>query len=152
VLRAGSCCSSGSFVVDRAVARRERGPRARRRGRQRESQLAMEFAFLRDLVLVLGVSVASVFLLGKIKLPSLPRFLLAGVIVGPHGLRLIAGVHEVERLAEVGAVFLLFSVGVDFSLDKLVRIRREVMLGGSLQVLLTGAAFALLALAVGQPL
>src|SRR5262245_51817809 len=112
----------------------------------------MEFAFLRDLVVVLGVSVASVFLLGKLRLPSLAGFLLTGVIVGPHGLGLISGVHDVERIAEVGAVFLLFSVGVDFSLEKLVRIRREALVGGSLQVLLTGAAFAGLALLLKQPL
>ncbi|MFO0980895.1 MAG: cation:proton antiporter [Planctomycetota bacterium] len=112
----------------------------------------MSHDFLEDLVLVLAVSVVSVYVLGKLKLPSLAGFLLTGAVVGPHGLRLIAGVQQVERIAEVGAVFLLFSVGVDFSLGRLARIRREVLLGGSLQVVLTGAAFAGLALVLGQPL
>jgi CPA2 family monovalent cation:H+ antiporter-2 len=64
-------------------------------------------------------------------------FLLTGILIGPHGLRLIGAVHEVEMLAEIGIVLLLFTIGIEFSFGHLLRIKKSVLLGGSLQVVLT---------------
>lgn len=58
-------------------------------------------------------------------------------MAGPHGFGLIAGVHEVEILAEVGIVLLLFTIGIEFSIEELLRIKRQVLVGGALQVGLT---------------
>jgi CPA2 family monovalent cation:H+ antiporter-2 len=60
--------------------------------------------------------------------------------LGPHGLGLIAADKEVKDLAEIGVVMLLFTIGIEFSLKDLIRIKRAVLMGGSLQVLLTLAA------------
>jgi CPA2 family monovalent cation:H+ antiporter-2 len=66
-------------------------------------------------------------------------FLLAGVVIGPHQLGLIADQHTVEAAAEVGVILLLFTIGIEFSIERLNRIRRWILLGGGLQVVLTSA-------------
>jgi CPA2 family monovalent cation:H+ antiporter-2 len=67
-------------------------------------------------------------------------FLLTGILAGPHGLGLLKAVHEVEVLAEIGVVLLLFTIGIEFSLKNLLRIKKSVLMGGSVQVLLTFVA------------
>ncbi|GIW70767.1 MAG: sodium/hydrogen exchanger [Planctomycetota bacterium] len=111
-----------------------------------------EFEFLRDLVVVFGLGVAVVFIFTKLRLPSLIGFLATGAVVGPYGLQLVHDRHSVELLAEIGIVILLFAVGVEFSLGALLRLGRVVLLGGTLQVVLTGGAAALAALALGLAL
>ena len=61
-------------------------------------------------------------------------FCLTGVLVGPYGFGPIKAVHEVELLAEIGVVLLLFTIGIEFSLKRLLQIRRSILMGGSLQV------------------
>ena len=97
----------------------------------------MELAFLKDMVMVFGVSAISVFVLNRIKVPPLVGFIIAGVLIGPSGLGLIKDVHEIEALAEVGIILLLFTIGIEFSLKKLIRIRNIVLLSGGAQVILT---------------
>jgi CPA2 family monovalent cation:H+ antiporter-2 len=82
--------------------------------------------------------------------PTIVGFLLTGIIAGPHGLGLIKAVHEVETLAEIGVVLLLFTIGIEFSLKSLVQVRRSVLLGGSLQVLLTIIVALVIARLFGQ--
>ena len=62
---------------------------------------------------------------------------MTGILAGPRGLRLIKAVHDVEILAEIGIVLLLFTIGIEFSLKKLLQIKKLVLVGGSLQVFLT---------------
>jgi len=64
-------------------------------------------------------------------------FLISGILAGPHGLGLISGAHEVEILAEIGVALLLFTIGIELSFAKLFEIRKSVLIGGSVQVLLT---------------
>lgn len=110
----------------------------------------MTIPLLTDIVVILGLSLGVILLFQRARVPLVLGFLLTGIIAGPHGLGLIHRVHEVEVLAEVGVILLLFSIGIEFSLGSLVRIWRSVVLGGSLQVGLTGAATFLLARAFGQ--
>jgi CPA2 family monovalent cation:H+ antiporter-2 len=110
----------------------------------------MAIPLLSDLVIILGLSLAVILFLQRVRLPLVLVFLITGVVAGPHGLGLIRAVHEVEILAEVGVIVLLFSIGIEFSLKSLVRIWRTVILGGALQVLLTAATAFLLARAFGQ--
>ena len=110
----------------------------------------MTIPLLTDVVVILGLSLGVILLSQRARLPLVLGFLLTGVIAGPHGLGLIKAVHEVEVLAEVGVILLLFSIGIEFSLGSLVRIWRSVILGGSLQVVLTGGATFFLARAFGQ--
>ncbi len=103
-----------------------------------------EFGILRDLVVIFAVAVVVVALLQKVGVPSIAGFIVAGVLVGPHGFALIRDVHQVELLAEVGVVLLLFGIGLELSLDRLKRLWQPILIGGALQVGLTIlGAFAL---------
>jgi CPA2 family monovalent cation:H+ antiporter-2 len=110
----------------------------------------MTIPLLTDVVIILGLSLGVILLFQRFRLPLVLGFLLTGIIAGPHGLGLVRAVHEVEVLAEVGVILLLFSIGIEFSLGNLVRIWRSVVLGGGLQVGLTGTAAWILARALGQ--
>jgi monovalent cation:H+ antiporter-2, CPA2 family len=76
--------------------------------------------FLADLVIVFAVAAAIVFVFGQFRLPSVVGLLVAGVLVGPYGLSLVSDLHVVEVLAEIGVVVLLFTVGLEFSLSRLL--------------------------------
>jgi len=82
--------------------------------------------------------------------PTIVGFFLTGMLAGPHGLGLISAVHEVEILAEVGVVLLLFTIGIEFSLKNLLQVKRSLLIGGSMQVLLTLLAAFAIARQIGQ--
>ena len=92
---------------------------------------------LRDIVVLMVVSIPIIILLTRIGLPTVIGFLLAGVIIGPFGLGLVHEAHEVETISQIGIVLLLFTIGLEFSVTKMLNIRREAVLGGGLQVLFT---------------
>ena len=108
-----------------------------------------EFEFLRDLLLLFGLGVVVVMLFHRINLPPIVGFLMTGVLCGPYGFGLIQNVHDVEALAEVGVILLLFTVGIEFSIEQLIRLRRFLFIGGSAQVLGTIALVAVLARVFG---
>jgi CPA2 family monovalent cation:H+ antiporter-2 len=97
----------------------------------------MEFEFLKSLEVIFIASAAVILLLFKLKVPPLIGFIIAGIIIGPHGVGLIKDTHFIQILAEIGVVLLLFTIGIEFSMTKLVRIRKAVLGGGGTQVLLT---------------
>ncbi|RLS79541.1 MAG: hypothetical protein DWI03_01410, partial [Planctomycetota bacterium] len=76
--------------------------------------------FLSDLLVVFAVATAVVFAFGQARVPSVVGLLVAGVLVGPYGLSLVSDVKVVELLAEIGVVVLLFTVGLEFSMSRLV--------------------------------
>src|SRR5215475_10317501 len=99
--------------------------------------------FLRELIIVLTATIAIVFVFQKLPLPTIVGFLLTGVIIGPHGFQLIQNVDQVERLAEIGVVLLLFTIGLEFSLETILSVQRRLVWAGLLQILLTtGVVFA----------
>ena len=103
----------------------------------------MEIPLLYDICIIFGLSIGVLLICHRLSVPSIVGFLLTGLIAGPHGLGLIQADREVEILAEIGVILLLFTIGIEFSLRNLLQIRRAVLLGGSLQVGLTLiAAFA----------
>lgn len=79
-------------------------------------------------------------------------FMLSGIVIGPSGLALIQDASQVEILAEIGVCLLLFTVGLEFSLRRIVEMRRTVFLGGGLQVVLTIVATTAMFAAFGRPL
>lgn len=111
----------------------------------------MEIPLLNDVVVIFVLSIAVTFICHRFKLPAIVGFLLTGILAGPHGLGLVSAVHEVEILAEIGVVLLLFTIGMEFSLSALMAIKKQVLLGGSLQVILTTGASALVAHMLGRP-
>lgn len=94
----------------------------------------MEIPILKEVVIILGLSVLIILLFQRFKMPSILGFLITGIVAGPNGLGLIKASHEVEILAETGIIFLLFVIGIEFSLKSLMKIRKTVLVGGSMQV------------------
>lgn len=98
---------------------------------------------LKDLAVIFAVSLVVILVFHRFKLPPLPGFIVAGVLLGPNALALVPEVHRVEALAEVGVILLLFTIGIEFSLGRLKEMGRQVLGAGSLQmgftVLATGA-------------
>ncbi|MFP4369275.1 MAG: cation:proton antiporter, partial [Candidatus Kapaibacterium sp.] len=92
---------------------------------------------LTEIVIIFGVSLLVVLIFNKLKLPPIVGFLLTGIIAGPHGFKLVSAIHEVEVLAEIGVILILFSIGIEFSFTKLMRIKKNIFIGGSVQVLTT---------------
>jgi len=109
----------------------------------------VELVYLRDLVIILGVGVVIVTVFHKLRLPAIAGFILAGVIVGPQGLGFIDDIHQVEVLAEFGVALLLFSIGLELSLEKLKRLWKLITFGGTLQVGLSIVAVYIIARSFG---
>jgi len=97
----------------------------------------MEIKLLQDIAIIFGLAIIVLQVCHRIKIPAIIGFLVTGAMVGPHGLHLLKSVHEVELLAEIGVVLLLFTIGLEFSIKELFRLKRQVLIGGSLQVILT---------------
>ena len=104
-----------------------------------------EIYYLKDLVIVLGAAIVVVTALRRAGVPSIAGFILTGALVGPTALGLVDDTHQVEVLAEIGIVLLLFGIGLELSLDRLRRFWRAVLLGGGIQVTLTVACTAVVA-------
>ena len=97
---------------------------------------------LTDLLIIFGLSIPVVFTFSRLKIAPLVGFLLAGILAGPFGFGLIRDIGNIEVLAEIGVVLLLFTIGIEFSLRELLKLRRIVLLGGGLQVFLTALLVA----------
>lgn len=95
---------------------------------------------LDELAVIACVGVLVTVILARLRLPTVAGLLAAGAILGPTGFRLVTSVQAIEVLAEVGVVLLLFTIGLEFSLQRLSHIWRQVAAGGSIQVGLTIAA------------
>lgn len=111
----------------------------------------MEILLLNDILIIFGLSIANLFVCNRLKIPAILGFLLTGVVVGPYGLGLIKALHEVELLAEIGVVLLLFTIGLEFSFKRMLQIKRSILIGGGVQVTLTLLISFLIASQLGQP-
>ena len=76
---------------------------------------------IKDLAILLLVSLPINIVFHIIKVPSVMGFLLAGVIIGPNGLQLIGDPETVKQLAEIGVILLLFVIGLEFSLQRMLK-------------------------------
>ena len=111
-----------------------------------------EFTILRELIIILAVSLPITYVFHRAKLPALVGFLITGVLIGPYGAAIITETRVVERLADIGVVLLLFSVGLEFSIADIMKSGRQFLIGGGTQVLLTIAAVTGIALLLHYPL
>jgi CPA2 family monovalent cation:H+ antiporter-2 len=111
-------------------------------------------AFLEELLVLVGASALVAYVSQRLRIAPAAGFLLAGVVIGPNALGLVRSTELVEAAAELGVMLLLFTIGIEFSLENLSRIRRAVFLGGSLQVvvtvLLVAGALAALGVSLGD--
>jgi monovalent cation:H+ antiporter-2, CPA2 family len=105
----------------------------------------VENSVLDDILLLLAATLVVVVALRRLRLPLIIGFLVVGMAVGPYALGWVAATETTSTLAEFGIVFLLFTLGLEFSLPRLIATRAEVFTVGGLQVGLTTAAVAALA-------
>ncbi len=101
---------------------------------------------LREFFIIALLSTICTYACHKIKIPPIVGFLITGAVFGPSALGLVKNAESVVILSEIGVVFLLFSIGMELSVSELIRLRKPVLLGGSIQVVLTIVAFAAFAL------
>lgn len=97
----------------------------------------MELVILNDLLIIFILAILVLVIFHKFRFPAILGYIFTGVLAGPYGFKLIKATHEVEILAEIGIIFLLFTIGIHFSIRNLAKIKRFVLLGGALQVSLT---------------
>ena len=108
----------------------------------------MEFSVLAHVDVILGFAIFILTIFYKFEVPPVLGFLVTGMLIGPYGLRILDGGQNMELNAELGIIFLLFTIGVDLSLKELWKMKKAVVAGGILQILLTTT----LALIVGTEL
>lgn len=97
----------------------------------------MDFPLLPDIVKIFGLSICVLLFCHRIHLPNVVGFLVTGMLCGPHALGLIQDEAEVQILAQLGIILLLFTVGMEFSFKRILEYRRYFFIGGMLQVGLT---------------
>src|SRR5882762_11362467 len=100
-------------------------------------------------LVLLAAAVISVPIARFLKLSAIVAYLLAGVVIGPFGLRIFATPERILTVAELGVVMLLFLIGLELELNRLLAMRRDIFGLGVAQVVLTALAIAGLALATG---
>jgi len=101
-----------------------------------------ELGFGLDLIIMLIAAILGGLLARRLKLPVILGYLAAGIFIGPFGFGFIGELDTVQTVATVGVVLLLFTLGLEFSLDELKKMGRIALIGGTIQILLT-AAFGL---------
>lgn len=93
-----------------------------------------------DLIIIFGIAMLIAFLMRKVNQPTIIGYLLTGVLAGPHGFGLVPDSAGVEVLAEVGVALLLFTIGLEFSFEKLAKMRDVILGAGAMQVGITIAS------------
>jgi K+:H+ antiporter len=109
----------------------------------------VEHTVLVEAVALIVAAALIAYVCFRIGLVPIVGFLLAGVVIGPHALGLVRDQATVDAAAEIGVMFLLFTIGIEFSLEKLARIQRLIFGGGGLQVLTASLGMMLALLPFG---
>ena len=109
----------------------------------------MEPIVFHSILILLGVAVVLVALFRYLRLPQILAYLCAGIIVGPYGMAWIPDLEGTRYLAEFGLVFLMFTVGLEFSLPKLIAMKNLVFGLGGAQVLISSLVFGFVAWVFG---
>lgn len=107
----------------------------------------VQIPLLTDVIIILGLAVLVILAFNRLRVPPIVGYLITGIVAGPYVLGLIEAGDEVEMLAEIGVVLLMFTIGLELSLKNLLRIWRSVFILGGLQV---GVVLLVTALAATQ--
>lgn len=111
----------------------------------------MEIPLLKDVAVIFGLAIVVLWLCNFLRIPAIVGFLLTGILSGPHGLKLVNAVSDVEMLSEIGIMLLLFTIGLEFSLTRLLSIKRYFFIGGIFQTALTVLSGILIGQVAGRP-
>lgn len=112
--------------------------------------MPQDLPLFKDMLILLVASIPIAFIANRLRLPVIVAFMVTGVLIGPYGLALINDVHAVEALAEIGVVLLLFAIGLEFSLRRILDMKRMVFGGGGIQVILTALLTTFVAYEAGR--
>jgi CPA2 family monovalent cation:H+ antiporter-2 len=107
---------------------------------------------LSQILILLAGSVAVLSVVRRVDLPPILGYLVVGMLLGPHALGLASDTGSVQLLAEIGVVFLVFTLGLEFSFARMMAMKSEVLGVGGLQMLVTTLAFGGAAWALGVEL
>src|SRR3989344_6643245 len=99
--------------------------------------MAAEFALLLDLGIIAIFGTLLAYFSRLIRQPIIVAYIIAGLIIGPIGLGLITDSVNIAILSELGIAFLLFTIGIETDVSKLLRIGKTIVIGAVLQVALT---------------
>ena len=108
-----------------------------------------DFLIIQDIIVILLVSLPIIFLFKKINLPSIVGFLIAGIIIGPFGFNIIKSVNQISVMAEIGVMLLMFTIGLEFSLSQLIRIKKFLLVAGGYQLIITVAVSSIVFISIG---
>ena len=114
------------------------------------AELSPEF-LIGKIIALLGLAIVLIYFGLKVKMPAIVGYLATGILVGPNGLSLISDPKQVETLSELGVVLLLFTIGLEFSIQSLIKIKRLVLMGGSFQMLCCVVVTVTIAMIAGIP-
>lgn len=110
----------------------------------------MALEILSDVLVVFGIALLVGLICNRLKIPPLVAFIITGIIAGPYALSLVHDTDQVETLAEMGIILLLFTIGLEFSFSSLWKIRVVAIVAGSIQVVLTFIFFFAIATLFGM--
>ncbi|MEJ2698269.1 MAG: cation:proton antiporter [Desulfuromonadales bacterium] len=96
-----------------------------------------DFTFLQDILILLGAALGNAYIFSRLRQSPIVGYLLTGMLVGPYGFHLVRSVHEVEILAEIGVILLLFTIGLEFPSSRILKLKKPMLAGGTAQVVLT---------------
>jgi CPA2 family monovalent cation:H+ antiporter-2 len=111
-----------------------------------------ELSLLTSMAIVLGVALIAGMAVRPLRLPVVLGYLLSGVVIGPYGLKWVEDVQEVETLATIGVVLLMFTLGIEFSLRTLRQVGRVATIGGVAQIVSTIGLGFLVGWLLGWPM
>jgi monovalent cation:H+ antiporter-2, CPA2 family len=113
-----------------------------------------DFDFLGELVLIGALAIAIILVFQRLKIPPVIGLIFTGILIGPSGIGAVYDEKLISTLAELGVILLLFTIGLEFSLDDLKKLKKIVLVGGVVQILVTGLTISALAywfmLAIGS--
>lgn len=107
--------------------------------------------FMLGLVSIGVIAILLLYVGQMFRLPSIVSFLIIGMLAGPYGLQIISDQAAVETVGEIGIILLLFTIGLEFSFEKLLKSWRTVIIGGLLQIVTTIVAITVVTHALGVP-
>ncbi len=103
-----------------------------------------DISYLRDILILLFASVLIVIIFKQLGLSPALGYLVSGAAIGPFGFGVLTSTETTKSIAELGIVFLLFAIGLELTLERLIAMKKYVLGFGGLQVILTSAAISLI--------
>jgi CPA2 family monovalent cation:H+ antiporter-2 len=109
-----------------------------------------DLSVLREVFILLSLALGNAWLFSRLHQSPIVGYLVTGLLVGPYGFHLVKGIHEVEIVAEVGVILLLFTIGLEFSYSRIMRLKGLLLKAGTTQLVATATAVGIGTLLLGE--